>query len=90
MKLRIRAFGLALGIVVGLGFFVAILFSLWHGQGVTFSQIKPVLGLWVSRSIGGAIIGLVWGFVYGFIAGGLLAWLYNFFHKMLYRSAPTS
>jgi hypothetical protein len=88
MTLRIRALGLALGVIVGLGFFIAILFSLLFGTGVTFRQIHSVFGLWVDRSALGAFIGFAWGFIYGFIFGGLIAWLYNFFHRILYK--PTT
>jgi hypothetical protein len=88
MKLRARALGLALGIVVGLAFFVAIMSSLLFGSGATLRQFQYLLGLGASRSILGAIIGFVWGLVYGFIGGSLIAWLYNFFHRLLYKSAP--
>ena len=90
MKLRSRALGLALGVVVGLAYFVAILISLFLGGGITFGHIQPLFGFWVSRSIPGAILGCVWGFVFGFISGALVAWLYNFFHRHLYKSAPAN
>jgi hypothetical protein len=78
MKLRIQAFGLATGIVMGLFVFLLTLVSLWFGRGETIDAlVVPFPGF--SRSIGGAIVGLIWGFVDGFIGGALLAWLYNRF-----------
>ncbi|MBP1679597.1 MAG: hypothetical protein H6Q29_1508 [Bacteroidetes bacterium] len=78
MKLRVQAFGLATGIVMGLFVFLLTLVSLWFGRGETIDAlVVPFPGF--SRSIGGAIVGLIWGFVDGFIGGALLAWLYNRF-----------
>jgi hypothetical protein len=47
-----------------------------------------LFGFWVSRSFPGAILAFVWGFVFGFVGGALIAWLYNFFHRLVYKSAP--
>lgn len=78
MKLRVRAFGLATGVVAGLFVFILTLVSLWFGRGETIDAlVVPFPGF--SRSVGGAIMGLIWGFVDGFIGGALLAWLYNRF-----------
>ena len=78
MKLRVRAFGLATGVVAGLFVFFVTLVSIWFGRGETIDAlVVPFPGF--SRSIGGAIVGLIWGFVDGFIGGALLAWLYNRF-----------
>jgi len=76
MQLRARAFGLATGIVVGLGIFFMTLISLWFGSGETIDAlVVPFPGY--GRSYLGALVGLLWGFIDGFIAGALLAWLYN-------------
>jgi hypothetical protein len=78
MKLRVRAFGLATGVVGGLFVLILTFVSLWFGRGETIDAlVVPFPGF--SRSIGGAIVGLIWGFVDGFIGGSLLAWLYNRF-----------
>jgi len=90
MKLRVRALGFALGILFGLIFFAAILYSASYGTGVTYAQFKPIMGLWLSRSFWGALAGFLWGFIYGFVAGALVAWLYNLFHKILYKSVAAS
>lgn len=83
MKLRVRAFGLATGVVAGLFVFFLTLVSLWFGRGETIDAlVVPFPGF--SRSVGGAIVGLIWGFVDGFIGGALLAWLYNRFATTLF------
>ena len=83
MKLRVRAFGLATGVVAGLFVFFVTLVSIWFGRGETIDAlVVPFPGF--SRSIGGAIVGLLWGFVDGFIGGALLAWLYNRFTATLF------
>ncbi len=83
MKLRVRAFGLATGVVAGLFVLFVTLVSIWFGRGETIDAlVVPFPGF--SRSIGGAIVGLIWGFVDGFIGGALLAWLYNRFATTLF------
>lgn len=87
MKLRVRAFGLATGIVAGLFVLMLTLVSLWFGRGQTIDAlVVPFPGF--SRSVGGAIVGMIWGFVDGFIGGALLAWLYNRFASTLFASKP--
>jgi hypothetical protein len=86
MQLHKRAFGLAIGILSGLCF----LLSTWwlliiEAEGKTLSTISKFF-YGYSFSWGGAFLGLIWGFVYGFIAGFLIAWLYNIFDKMIYKS----
>jgi zinc transporter ZupT len=85
MKLRVRAFGLAVGIVCGLGIFVATLWDVARGSGRTLELLSAFFAGY-RISFGGAIVGLIWGFVYGFICGALIAWTYNIFHKALYKS----
>ena len=85
MKLRGRALGLAFGIIAGLACFSATLLSEWFGSGFTLSLLKVVMPGY-SVSYAGAFVGLLWGFVYGFVEGSLIAWLYNQFCKVLYKS----
>lgn len=87
MKLRVRAFGLATGVVSGLFVLFLTMVSLWFGRGETIDAlVVPFPGF--SRSVGGAIVGLIWGFVDGFIGGSLLAWLYNRFASTLFTAKP--
>jgi len=81
LKLGKLAFGLALGITLGLAILIA---TLWiviaKGEGVhiiLLSRFYPGY----SVTVGGAFIGFVWGFIDGFIAGWLIALLYNLFSK---------
>jgi hypothetical protein len=85
MKLRVRAFGLAVGIVWGLGIFVATLWDVAIGRGKTLQSLSSFF-IGYHISISGAFLGLMWGFVYGFICGVLIAWMYNILHKALYKS----
>jgi hypothetical protein len=85
MKLRIRAMAMAVGVVTGLAVFVASVFSIWMGSGETIDYLRWVLPGF-QRSYVGAFVGLVGGFVWGFVAGGLLAWVYNIFHRVFYRT----
>jgi len=77
MKLNVKAFALACGIVWG----VAILFvTYWllafDASGTTIEKLGKVY-LGYSYSWFGGLIGLIWGFVDGLIVGAIFAWLYN-------------
>jgi hypothetical protein len=85
MKLRVRALGLAVGVVWGLEIFVVTLLAVAQGSGMTLALLE-VFYYGYSVSVGGAFVGLLWGLVHGFICGALIAWTYNIFHKILYKS----
>jgi hypothetical protein len=77
MKLNVKAFGLACGILWGLGL---CLLTLWiiafdGPTGETTFIGRVYRGY--SISYGGCIAGLIWGFVDGLIGGVIFAWLYN-------------
>ncbi|MBU2646742.1 bacteriophage holin [bacterium] len=77
MKLNIKAFSLACGIIWGLGLFVLT----WWIIAFEGSTGDPTLighlyrGYTVSPM--GSLIGLSWGFVDGLVGGLVFAWLYN-------------
>jgi hypothetical protein len=85
MKLRARAFGIAVGILGGIALFLATFASLSWGTGEILNKLAVVMPGY-ARSAGGAFLGILWGFVYGFVGGALVAWLYNQFCKVLYKS----
>lgn len=86
MEIRKRAFGMAVGLVWGLVVLLGTWWLLlWGAQGGVFSKISNFC-LGYTFSWGGAIIGFLWSFVYGFIGGVLIAWFYEIFSKMLYKS----
>jgi hypothetical protein len=89
MNLRKRALGLSLGVVWGLAVFVWTILATMRGMGKTLSLFNAYY-LGFSVSYLGALIGLVWGFVYGFIAGILIAWFYDLFCRLLYKSEPAT
>lgn len=79
MKLNIRAFALACGLLWGLGLFALTWWIiLFDGSiaGPTFLgriyrgfEITPI----------GSVIGLAWALVDGLVGGAIFAWLYNVF-----------
>ncbi len=77
MKLNVKAFAIALGLVWGGAVFV---FGLW---ATFFTPAAELVGFFGKVYIGytadfaGAIIGFVWGFADAAIGGLILAWLYN-------------
>lgn len=77
MRLEATAFGAATGLTLGLGGFLATLFSLWWGGGNTITLLAAIYAGY-SWSFVGALLALVWGLIYGFIVGGFFAMIYNF------------
>ena len=85
MKLDVKAFGLACGLVWGLGLFCLT----WWIIALDGPTGEPTcIGL-VYRGFTisplGSLIGMAWALVDGFIGGVILAWLYNLIAA---RSAP--
>jgi hypothetical protein len=77
MRLDVKAFGLACGILWAVVIFGATLWLMAFGfQGDLISQLDHFY-FGYSLSFVGAIIGAVWAFIDGFIGGAILAWLYN-------------
>ena len=77
MKLTIKAFALACGLVWGLGLF---LLTWWiiAIEGVT--EEVPFIGrIYRGYNITplGSFIGLIWALIDGAIGGAIFAWLYN-------------
>lgn len=85
MKLRVRALALAVGTVWAMVLLVATLCLIWFGQ---VPGVPLVVDLYPSYYVTylGALVGAIWGFVNGFVAGALIAWLYNLFHKIIYKT----
>ena len=77
MKLNIRAFGLACGLVWGFGLFV-LTWWIMAFDGAT-GEITMIGRLYRGYSITpvGSLIGLAWALVDGLIGGLIFAWFYN-------------
>lgn len=77
MKLNIKAFALACGILCGVGLFLLTWWLIVTGGSTGEKTLigRVYLGFCISPL--GSIIGLVWAFVDGLIGGAIFAWLYN-------------
>lgn len=84
--LNAKMLGLILGLLLGLGIFIATNWLVIKGPEVTESGrgvVGPHLQLLSQFFIGykvsftGSIIGFLYGFAVGTIAGSLIGWLYN-------------
>jgi hypothetical protein len=80
MKLKVWAFGLAVGIVCGLGM---LLFGILGSFGLFPKSIALTSEFYIgfSTSILGILLGTIYGFVDGFLGGAIVAWIYNRFAK---------
>lgn len=86
MELRLRAFGLSLGMVLGLAMLLMTWFFVSQGLSDEYFSKLQVLFIGYSISWTGGIVGFIWGFILGFVGGVLIAWLYNNFSKMLHKN----
>jgi hypothetical protein len=86
MDLKRRAFGLALGTMLGLFFLIGTWWLLIiNSQGDFFSKFSSFFFGYTFTWLG-ALVGFFWGFIYGFFFGVFLAWLYNIYSKVIYRA----
>jgi len=87
MKLNIKAFALACGILWGLGLF-GLTWWLIALEGIT-NEVTMIGRLYPGYTISpiGSLLGLLYGFIDAFIGGAILAWLYN---RIAGRSAPAA
>jgi hypothetical protein len=77
MKLNVKAFAIACGVIWGAGVF---LLTWWIILLEGSSNEMPLLGhVYLGYTISplGSVIGLAWALVDGMIGGAVLAWLYN-------------
>jgi len=77
MKLNVKSFALACGLIWGLGIF----FLTWWiiaFDGIT-NEVTFIGRLYRGYDISplGSVIGLLWAFVDGLTGGAVFAWLYN-------------
>ena len=77
MKLNIKAFALACGLVWGLAlFFLAWWMVMLEGNNPQPCLLNRVYPRYTMTPVG-SIIGAVWGFIDAGIGGAIFAWLYN-------------
>jgi hypothetical protein len=77
MRLDVKAFALACGILWAAVIFLATIWLIVFGSGGETIRLLGAFYFGYSFSFLGAIIGAIWGFVDGLIGGAILAWLYN-------------
>jgi hypothetical protein len=87
MKLNVKAFALACGIIWGIGLFCItwwiIMFSGSSDDATLIGRVY--LGYHLNPL--GSLIGLVWAFFDGLVGGAVLAWLYNRLLSMFSKQA---
>ncbi|QHI70558.1 bacteriophage holin [Tichowtungia aerotolerans] len=87
MKLNIKAFALACGILWGVGLF-ALTWWIIAFDGIT-GEVTLIGRLYRGYTISpiGSLLGLVYGFCDAFIGGAILAWVYNVLATRFERKA---
>ena len=77
MKLNVKAFGLASGIIWALAMFFIGIINMFFAWGGALEQLMSTLYIGYQPTFLGSIIGGVWGFFDAGIGGLIFAWLYN-------------
>lgn len=77
MKLNIKAFGLACGIVWGLGMFFLTWWLLYFEGNAAGSIFLSRLYRGYTVTPVGSLIGLAWGAIDGWLGGIIFGWVYN-------------
>ena len=81
MRLNVKAFALACGLIWGFGLFLLTWWVIAF-EGTTHDlMVIGHLYRGYDVSPAGSVIGLVWAFADGLIGGALFAWLYNYLAK---------
>jgi len=78
-RLNARAWGISVGLLLGLGLFVATNFLILRG-GTRVGEHLSLLGIYFpgySVSFAGSLIGFVYAFVLGYALGRLIGTLYD-------------
>ena len=81
MKLDVKAFTLASGIVSGIVSLVWVLFVVLTGRGLQFMEIIAAFHPGYTPTVLGAVISAIWMLIYGLIVGALFAYIYNYLQK---------
>ena len=88
-KFAVVPFGLAAGILWGLGVLITGIITTAHGSwGVDFVNAMGSVYIGYDNTYLGSVIGGLWGFVDGFIGGIVFAWLYNLLVVAWLQKAP--
>jgi hypothetical protein len=88
MKLNVKAFALACGLIWGLGLFLLTWWVIaFEGSTHDLMLIGHVYRGY-NISAAGSVIGLLWAFADGMIGGAVFAWLYNLLAKNAISPSP--
>lgn len=87
MKLHTLAFGLACGILWGIGVLLMGLLAAMTGYGIAFVDFLGDFYRGYDPTPMGSFIGLLWGFADGALGGVIFSWLYNSLVGKLGRQA---
>jgi hypothetical protein len=86
MKLNIKTFGLACGIVWGFGVFCLTWWILYfEGSGASPLFLSRFYRGYTLTPVG-SLVGLAWGAVDGWIGGMIFAWVYNTLIRLCERN----
>ncbi len=77
MKLNVKSFALACGLVWGFGLFLVTWWVIAFDGATGDPTFLGRLYRGYNLSPLGSVIGLLWGFVDALIGGAIFAWLYN-------------
>ncbi|MGQ0543300.1 MAG: hypothetical protein ACT4O9_15875 [Blastocatellia bacterium] len=96
-KLDSRALGISIGLLVGLGIFLATNFLLFKGGEVIGPNLALLSQFFIGYEVSftGSLVGMIYGFIAGFILGWSIAFVRNFIvtlylHSLRLRGSITA
>ncbi len=87
MKLHTLAFGMACGILWGIGILLMGALAGLTGYGLEFVAFMSDFYRGYSATALGSFVGMLWGFVDGALCGVIFSWLYNLLVGKLVRQS---
>ncbi len=71
--------GLALGVLLGLGLFIATVWLVMKGGTHVGQHLQLLSQFYIGYTVtwAGSFVGLFYGFLTGYVAGWVVAWIYN-------------
>lgn len=76
-KLDVKAFGIALGLVVGAFILLSGIFNLLFCWESGLSKAMEMICFGYTPTLFGVVMSTIWGFIHGFVIGAIISWLYN-------------
>ena len=88
MRLNVKAFALACGLIWGIGLFLLTWWVMAFDGATGDTTLIGRVYRGYNISAAGSLLGLAWGFLDGLLGGAAFAWLYNCIARLFAGASP--